>query len=1207
MNVGGTLQTTQTIFTHTAGAFSPNNGTVVINPNQSSGANAIYTIDIIPATTFYNITINGTTSWGTSTIATAGADVVIASNDLTHTDGIISGAFEVKNNLIINAGSDGGLGTITFSGTGAQTYAVAAGSPRTCKIVVNKTSGAVTPAVGTTDFYMQGFTQTLGDFTAPTGNMNVGGTLQSSQTLFAHTAGTFTPNLGTVVINPNQSSGANAIYTIDIIPTTPFYNVVIIGTTSWGTATIATAAGDVVIASNDLTHTDGIISGTFEVKNNLIINAGSDGGLGTITFSGTGAQTYSVAAGSPRTCKIAVNKTSGAVTPAVGTTDFYMQGFTQTLGDFTAPTGNMNVGGTLATTQTIYAHIAGTFNHNNGTVVLNPNQSSGANAIYTIDVIPATLFYNFIINGTTSWGTSTLATGAGDLVQADNNFRHTDGIISGLFALRNNLFIDATSDGGLGTITFNGTGAQTYTVAAGSPRTCKIAVNKTAGAVTPEVGTTEFFMQGFIQTLGDFTAPTGVMNVGGTLATTQTIYSHVAGTFTHNSGTVVLNPNQGSGANAVYTIDVIPATLFYNMVINGTTSWGTSTIATGAGDLVQADNNFTHTDGIISGLFALRNNLFIDATSDGGLGTITFNGTGAQTYSVAAGAPRTCKIAVNKTAGAVTPAVGTTDFYMQGFTQTLGDFTAPTGNMNVGGTLATTQTIYNHVAGVFTHNNGNLVINPNQGSGANAVYTINIINSTSFYNFILNGTASWGSSTVTTAAGDTIDVTNDLIYTDGFSTATLEVTGNVTVQSGHDGGNGLLIFKNGNAQNFDLTSATANFDGDIKVRKTANNISLLSDLQMDGANQDLVLVKGDMVVPALNMVIIGDNVTATGGSDSSFVNGRMRKIGNDAFTFPIGKNDTAYAPITITAPGNTAHHFTAEYFQVDPNPSYDVTLKVASLDHLSRCEYWILDRTNGASNVFVTLSWNDRSCGVTTLADLRVARWDGTQWQNHGNGLATGTTAAGTVRSSAAVTSFSPFTLSSVSLNNPLPIELLTFTAVQNEKMVDLKWSTATEKNNDYFTIEKSKDGVSFDFVAEVDGAGNSSSVLNYNTTDEHPFSGVSYYRLKQTDFNGDFTYSEMVAVEFNSSTDFSFDVFPNPGNGDVVNVNLVGYKNDLVTVSLFDITGKNCFSCQFVLKNDGQNSITISPSVELAEGIYFLKIADADKQLSKKIIVSRE
>ncbi|MBL7888762.1 MAG: T9SS type A sorting domain-containing protein, partial [Bacteroidia bacterium] len=584
-------------------------------------------------------------------------------------------------------------------------------------------------------------------------------------------------------------------------------------------------------------------------------------------------------------------------------------------------------------------------------------------------------------------------------------------------------------------------------------------------------------------------------------------------------------------------------------------------------------------------------------TSDGGLGTITFNGTGAQTYSVASGAPRTCKIAVNKTSGGVSPAGGTNDFYMQGFTQTLGDFTAPTGIMNVGGALQTTQTIFSHVAGTFTHNNGTTVFNPIQSSGANATYTVDIINTTVFNNVTVNETQSWGTATLASGAGDTLDVVDDLVFTDGRSTAVFEVAGNVTVQSGHDGGNGLLIFKNGNSQSFDLTGATTNFDGDIKVRKTANNVSLMSDLQMDAANQDLFLVKGDMVVPSLNMIIIGDNVTATGGSDSSFVDGRVRKIGNDAFTFPIGKNDTAYAPISITAPTNVAHHFTAEYFQVDPNPSYDVTSKVASLDHLSRCEYWILDRTNGASNVLVTLSWGDRSCGVTALADLRVARWDGTQWQDHGNGLTTGTTASGTVRSSAAVTSFSPFTLSSTTVNNPLPIELLSFNAIPNGKKVDLNWSTASEKNNDFFTIERSKDAQLFEFVAHVDGAGNSSELTDYVAVDPQPFSGISYYRLKQTDFNGEYSYSRIVAVEFSSSIQ-DFLIYPNPADAQDGFIIELSTFFETYELTIMDVAGKKLYEYK-------GNEQRLQVNEEFAPGVYFIQYSDSESRtINKKMII---
>src|SRR5205085_6696191 len=128
----------------------------------------------------------------------------------------------------------------------------------------------------------------------------------------------------------------------------------------------------------------------------------------------------------------------------------------------------------------------------------------------------------------------------------------------------------------------------------------------------------------------------------------------------------------------------------------------------------------------------------------------------------------------------------------------------------------------------------------------------------------------------------------------------------------------------------------------------------------------------------------------------------------------------------ITAPGAATDQFTAEYLYIDPNSSYDVTLHDPTIDHLSRCEYWTLNRNLGASNVTVSLGWNASSCGVTTLADLKVCRWDvgTTKWKDMGNAGTTGNTTAGTVTSTLASTIFGAFTLGSNTAANPLPIEL---------------------------------------------------------------------------------------------------------------------------------------------------------------------------------------
>ena len=102
---------------------------------------------------------------------------------------------------------------------------------------------------------------------------------------------------------------------------------------------------------------------------------------------------------------------------------------------------------------------------------------------------------------------------------------------------------------------------------------------------------------------------------------------------------------------------------------------------------------------------------------------------------------------------------------------------------------------------------------------------------------------------------------------------------------------------------------------------------------------------------------------------------------------------------------------------------------------------------------------------------------------------------------------------------SPLPIELVEFTANPVNDFVELSWTTATEENNDYFTVERSKDADMFKELAKVDGAGNSSYTITYFELDTSPYRGVSYYRLKQTDFDGKYDYSDIVSVFFCKKT----------------------------------------------------------------------------------------
>lgn len=107
------------------------------------------------------------------------------------------------------------------------------------------------------------------------------------------------------------------------------------------------------------------------------------------------------------------------------------------------------------------------------------------------------------------------------------------------------------------------------------------------------------------------------------------------------------------------------------------------------------------------------------------------------------------------------------------------------------------------------------------------------------------------------------------------------------------------------------------------------------------------------------------------------------------------------------------------------------------------------------------------------------------------------------------------------SCTSALPIELLKFDAKRKERFVDLIWETASEKNNNFFTVERSIDGLFFTPIGNLSGAGNSSYTKKYKLIDSSPvLDKISYYRLKQTDFDGTYTYSDIVSVKPNAKTE---------------------------------------------------------------------------------------
>lgn len=187
--------------------------------------------------------------------------------------------------------------------------------------------------------------------------------------------------------------------------------------------------------------------------------------------------------------------------------------------------------------------------------------------------------------------------------------------------------------------------------------------------------------------------------------------------------------------------------------------------------------------------------------------------------------------------------------------------------------------------------------------------------------------------------------------------------------------------------------------------------------------------------------------------------------------------------------------------------------------------------------------------------------------------------------------------------SSPLPIELVSFSAEKDNDRVKILWATASEKDNSYFTVEKSEDGINFTVVGNVAGAGNSRTYKTYNYYDTRPYKGLSYYRLKQTDLSAEFQYSPMVSVNFNEK--ISFSIYPNPveaGQPVTIAMDKSSAGHNTV-VKLYDLTGKELVS-KIISNDDQQENYINLYDLGIETGVYIVKIENGYLSDFKKLIV---
>ncbi len=203
-----------------------------------------------------------------------------------------------------------------------------------------------------------------------------------------------------------------------------------------------------------------------------------------------------------------------------------------------------------------------------------------------------------------------------------------------------------------------------------------------------------------------------------------------------------------------------------------------------------------------------------------------------------------------------------------------------------------------------------------------------------------------------------------------------------------------------------------------------------------------------------------------------------------------------------------------------------------------------------------------------------------------------------------ALTIIGALTTTSTTVNKPvggdcsvLTVELLSFTASCIHHNVVLKWSTASESDNSYFSIERSTNGVSWQVLGRINGAGSTSDIQDYIFTDPEHFNVDLYYRIRQTDIDGKFKYFKVIVIK-NCREDLTgLDIYPNPGNG-TFNLLYKGNKDEVHFISIYNVRGEKVY-----------NSGSYTPEIDLSgkpNGVYFIRVNLDSKVITKKIVIQK-
>lgn len=354
----------------------------------------------------------------------------------------------------------------------------------------------------------------------------------------------------------------------------------------------------------------------------------------------------------------------------------------------------------------------------------------------------------------------------------------------------------------------------------------------------------------------------------------------------------------------------------------------------------------------------------------------------------------------------------------------------------------------------------------------------------------------------------------------------------------------------------------------------------------------LTLFDGIVYTTSTNIITCLANSSTSIGSSLSYIDGPIAQVVASStaktLNIPVGKNG-AYRPmiLAIRHSNSTSVTYVSEVMASSAR-SMSFTLP-STLSWVSDVRYYNINRTAVANlaTARLTLSYGNDDV-VTNYSNLRIARDNGTTaWIDlGGTGTANG---SGNITS----TTFSGFNryftlANSSSGSNPLPVEFVSFNAFAQKGNALLDWNTASEKDADYFDVQKSNDGKNFYSIGRVKAHGNSTVMSYYNFADANIGSGVFYYRIKEVDYNGEYILTDIKAVK--QAVIGVVALFPNPVADGSFSVVMPEDRIGVCHVVLYDNSGRLVFDEQ---TSDFNSKFTVS-SDQLLPGSYAVKITDA-------------